>query len=90
MLFIVFVMYQTYYPEPEVVSIFQNSPPFSLPPFQCPGHSLSHGKLSPVTQLVVRVCFFLLSLPTKHDCCDVTMHAVMIWGLERGRERVSE
>ena len=38
---------------------------------------------------VVRVCFFLLSFPTKHDCCDVTMRAVTICGLERGKERVS-
>ena len=34
--------------------------------------------------------FCLLSLPTKHDCGDVTMRAVMIWGLDRGKERVSE
>ena len=40
--------------------------------------------------VVVRVYFFSLSLPTKHDCCDVTMRAVMIWGLERGKERESE
>ena len=39
---------------------------------------------------VVRVCFFSLSLLTKQDCCDVIMRAVTIWGLERGKERVSE
>ena len=33
---------------------------------------------------------FLLSLPTKQGSCDVTMRAVTIRGLERGKERVSE
>ena len=50
-------------------------------------HVLMKQALYPqATTAVVRVCFFLLSLPTKHDCCDVTMRAVMIWGLERGEE----
>ena len=32
--------------------------------------------------LVVRVCFFLLSSPTKQGSCDVIMLAVTIWGQE--------
>ena len=53
-------------------------------------HLKSELKVAKVEALVVRVCFFSLSLPTKHNCCDVTMRAVTIWGLERGKERVSE
>ena len=39
--------------------------------------------------IVVRVCFFLLSLPTKQCNRDVIMRAVTIWGQERSREVVS-
>ena len=39
---------------------------------------------------VVRVCFFLLSSPTKQGSCDVIMHAVRIWGQVSSRQGVSE
>ena len=35
---------------------------------------------------VVRVCFFLLGLPTKQCNRDVIMRAVTIWGQERSRD----
>ena len=38
---------------------------------------------------VVRVCFFLLSPPTKQCTRDIIMRAVTIWGQERSRGRVS-
>ena len=39
--------------------------------------------------IVVCVCFFSLSLPTKLHCYDVMVCAVEIWGQQRGRGRVS-
>ena len=39
---------------------------------------------------VVRVCFFLLSPPTKQCNRDVIMRAVTIWGHERSEEIVKE
>ena len=33
--------------------------------------------------------FFSFRPPTTQYCCDVIMYAVEIWGLERGRAKVS-